>query len=82
MPCVAALIRKVWDIAWDQWENSNEVLYSTPMAADLSGAVTLNRAISAEFQLMNEDIPLGLGALPRATYIYFFRHPYLGLNAG
>ena len=58
---VAALIQKLWDVAWDQWENRNEALHDTPMAADLSGAVSLNRAISAECQLGIGDLPFKVG---------------------
>ena len=57
----AALIQKLWDVSWDQWENRNEALHNTPMAADLSGAVSLNRAISAECHLGIGDLPIKVG---------------------
>ena len=47
---VEALITKLWDVCWDQWESRNEALHRTPIAADMSGAVSLNRAIAAECQ--------------------------------
>ena len=58
---VAALIQKLWGVSWDQWENRNEALHHNPMAADLSGAVSLNRAISAECHLGSGALPFKVG---------------------
>jgi len=53
-----ALIQKLWDVSWDQWECRNGALHNTPMAADLSGALSLDRAISAECLLGPRGLPL------------------------
>ena len=52
-----ALIKKLWEVAWDQWECRNGALHNTPMAADLSGALSLDSAISAECQLGPVGLP-------------------------
>ena len=52
-----ALIQKLWDVSWDQWECRNGALHNTPMAADLSGALSLDRAISAEYALGPRGLP-------------------------
>ena len=52
-----ALIQKLWDVSWDQWECRNGALHNTPMAADLSGALSLDRAISAECELGPRGLP-------------------------
>ena len=66
---VAALIQKLLDVAWDQWENRNEALHDTPMVADLSGAVSLNRVFSAECQLGIGDLFDGAFAITDADFI-------------
>ena len=58
MRWVVALIKKLWDVSWDQWENRNEALDNTPIGADLSGTVTLNQYIIAEFQLGSGGLPV------------------------
>ena len=45
---VTALIKKLWQILWDIWDNRNDFLHKTQMAADLSGAVSLAKAIQEE----------------------------------
>ena len=37
---VIALIKSLWDVAWDQ--SRNEALYNTPMKVDTSGTVSLH----------------------------------------
>jgi len=32
---MAALIQKLWDIAWDMWEHQNEALHNGPQAQQL-----------------------------------------------
>ena len=51
------MISELWDISWDQWLNRNAALNNTPMAADLSGAVSLNVAIQEECRLGSEGLP-------------------------
>ena len=51
------LIKKMWEISWDVWQDRNETLHRTPMAADLSGAASLDKAIMVECQLGNEGLP-------------------------
>ena len=54
---VTMLIKKLWDISWDQWEDRNGALHSTPMADDLNGAVSLDAAIQAECRLGSIGLP-------------------------
>ena len=54
---VTALILKLWQISWDLWDDRNEMLHKTPLAADLSGAASLDLAISKECQLGSEGLP-------------------------
>ena len=61
---VIALIKKLWQIAWDLWDNRNEFLHKTNMAADLSGAVSLDKAI-------REECRLGSGGLPAVVQTTF-----------
>ena len=37
--------KKVWEVAWNQWDQCNITLHDTPLTGDLSGAVSLNRTI-------------------------------------
>ena len=54
---VTALIVKLWGVSWDQWESRNAALHNTPIAEDMSGAVSLNRAIVRECRLGGEGLP-------------------------
>ena len=51
------LIRKLLDVARDQWESRNGILHKTPLAADLSGATSLDAAIKAECSLGSQGLP-------------------------
>ena len=52
-----AVIKRLWQTSWDMWDNRNEFIHSTPMAADLNGAVLLDEAIKKECQLGNDGLP-------------------------
>ena len=54
---VVSLIKKLWDISWDLWDDRNKVLHNTPMAGDLSGAASLDKAIGEEFMLGSTGLP-------------------------
>ena len=54
---VVALIKKLWEIAWDIWDDRNSTLHNTPLAADLSGAASLDKAIREEYQLGGDGLP-------------------------
>ena len=54
---VVSLIKKLWDISWDLWNDRNRVLHSTPMAGDLSGAASLDKAIGEECLLGSTGLP-------------------------
>ena len=54
---VVALIKKLWEIAWDIWDDRNSTLHNTSMVADLSGAVSLDKAIREEYQLGCDGLP-------------------------
>ena len=53
-----SLIRKLWEIAWDLWDDRNDLLHSTPLAADLNGAASLDKAIREECLLGSEGLPV------------------------
>ena len=59
-----ALIKKLWEVAWDKWECRNGALHNTPMAADLSGDFSLDRAILEECELG----PIGLHQKVRRVF--------------
>ena len=46
---VRNLIQQLWLISWDQWEDRNKKLHDSPLADDLSGALSLNRSIRNEW---------------------------------
>ena len=46
---VSALVTKLWQVAWDQWDDRNGALHKTPLAIELRGALTLDRAIRIEW---------------------------------
>ena len=46
-----ALIKKLWEVAWDQWEHRNAAIYETPVGVEMSGRLSLTRAIKAEILL-------------------------------
>ena len=54
---VISLIKRLWEISWNIWDDRNGVLHNTPMAADLSGAASLDKAIREEYQLGSEGLP-------------------------
>ena len=54
---VISLIKRLWEISWDIWDDRNRVLHNTPLAADLSGAASLDKAIREEIQLGYEGLP-------------------------
>ena len=51
------LIKKLWLISWDQWADRNMTLHGTPLAEDLSGAISLDRAIKAEWTKGTNHMP-------------------------
>ena len=53
----AALIKKLWGIAWDQWEDRNGAIHNTPLGIEMSGGLSLIRAIKAEFSLGKLGLP-------------------------
>ena len=54
---VVELIKKLWKISWDLWQDRNERLHRTSMEAILSGVASLDIAIREEHQLGNEGLP-------------------------
>ena len=54
---VVAMIKKLWQISWTLWIDRNDLLHKTPMAADLSGAASLDKAIRDECHLGNNGLP-------------------------
>ena len=48
----------MWEIAWDLWDDRNDLLHSTPLAADLNGAASLDKAIREECLLGSEGLPV------------------------
>ena len=46
---VSELIKKLWLVSWDQWEDRNHTLHKSPLADDLSGALSLDRSICIEW---------------------------------
>ena len=54
---VAALIKNIWDVSWDQWVSRNSALHHTPVAEDLSGAVSSDKEISTECELGSIGLP-------------------------
>ena len=54
---VAEVIKKLWNISWDLWQDRNDVLHKTSRNELLSGAATLDAAIIEECQLGCEGLP-------------------------
>ena len=54
---VAEIIKKLWNISWDLWQDRNDILHSTPREAILSGMASLDKAILEEIQLGKEGLP-------------------------
>ena len=52
-----ALIQKLWDVAWDMWDDRNHTLHDTPMAMELSGGLSLNQAIRQELHIGIQSLP-------------------------
>ena len=53
----SGLIQQMWLISWEQWRDRNEALHNTPLAADLTGALSLDRSIWNEWRQGTEDMP-------------------------
>ena len=53
----AALIKKLWGITWDQWEDRNGAIHNTPLGIEMRGGLSLIRAIKAEFSLGKIGLP-------------------------
>ena len=51
------LIQKLWDVAWDMWDDRNHTLHDTPMAMELSGGLSLNQAIRQELHIGIQSLP-------------------------
>ena len=47
----------MWQLSWDQWDDRNRALYNTPLAADLSGAISLEVSLQVEWVLGNVNLP-------------------------
>ena len=54
---VSELIKKLWLISWDQWADRNMSLHDTPLAEDLTGALSLNRSIRNEWEKGTTNMP-------------------------
>ena len=54
---VAEVIKRLWDISWDLWQDRNDLLHKTSRKDILSGVATLDAAIIEECQLGNEGLP-------------------------
>ena len=54
---VSTLIKKLWLISWDQWADRNNILHESPLADDLSGALTLDRSITMEWNKGTVNMP-------------------------
>ena len=54
---MAELIKKLWNISWDLWQDCNDILHQTSREAALSGVASLNKAIVEEFQLESDGLP-------------------------
>ena len=54
---VKGLVIQLWQLSWDQWEDRNRRLHDTPLAEDLTGALSLNRAIRDEWSQGIENMP-------------------------
>ena len=42
---VAELIKKIWNISWDLWQDRNDILHKTEREAVLSGVASLDKAM-------------------------------------
>ena len=63
-----ALIKKLWSVSWELWSDRNNALHKTPMAADLSGAASLDKAITEECCLGSSNLlPMVRNIFPRST---------------
>ena len=51
------LIKKLWDISWDLWEDRNKTIHNTAMGSILSGVDSLDKAIQEEYQLGRDGLP-------------------------
>ena len=65
---VTALIKKLWQVSWDQWDCRSWVLHNIPVVADLGGDVSLDTAIMVECELGSDGLPEKVrGTLPSDT---------------
>ncbi len=54
---MAALIKKLWDVAWDQWEHRNVVLQED-LDEELQGEdSTINMELTREFKIGSFNLP-------------------------
>jgi hypothetical protein len=63
-----AIIQKLWDIAWDLWENRNDIIYAKENAEILHGMAEVDEAIRIKFQwgphgLLQRDHSLFTGSV-------------------
>ena len=54
---VSEVIKKLWNISWDLWQDRNDILHKTSRVAILSGEASLDSAINEEYQLGNDELP-------------------------
>ena len=53
-----ALIKKLWDVAWDQWDDRNSTLHETPLAINLSGTLSIDRSIEENYSQGSVGLPM------------------------
>ena len=51
------LIKKLWDISWDLWQDRNRKIHNTQMESILRGVDSLDKAIQEEDQLGKDGLP-------------------------
>eukprot|EP00549_Striatella_unipunctata_P025148 CAMPEP_0118684512 /NCGR_PEP_ID=MMETSP0800-20121206/6685_1 /TAXON_ID=210618 ORGANISM="Striatella unipunctata, Strain CCMP2910" /NCGR_SAMPLE_ID=MMETSP0800 /ASSEMBLY_ACC=CAM_ASM_000638 /LENGTH=142 /DNA_ID=CAMNT_0006581227 /DNA_START=198 /DNA_END=626 /DNA_ORIENTATION=+ len=61
---VQALIKKLWQTAWDLWEHRNSILHHQDSFISIEAAETLNEMVRNEFDI-------GVGALPTLDHYLF-----------
>ncbi len=54
---ISALITKVWEVAWDMWENRCNILHEKDGPNDAVNVATLNAAVAHEFARGRENLP-------------------------
>ncbi len=63
-----APIKKVWDLAWDQWEHCNAILHEEQEAEDLHELAFIQAEIKWELKTGTGDIPLQKHFYFKMTY--------------